>query len=144
MAPVAKRNGYSCHAYGKRAGTRKGEHVRRMASVSGLAQHEQADGIQFHHNLYYDVHASQIASRADVASAPSYKAQGPVDAAFSSFVPFTHFRPAFTAYPKLSTEIQEITGELMTGQETPAQGAAAYNKYLIATVGAKNVEAAPA
>ena len=95
-------------------------------------------------SLYYDIHASQIASRADVASAPTYKAQGHVAAAFSSFVPFTHFRPAFTAYPKLSTEIQEITGELMTGQATPAQGAAAYNKYLIATVGAKNVEAAPA
>ena len=94
-------------------------------------------------SLYYDIHASQIASRADVASAPTYKAQGHVAAAFSSFVPFTHFRPAFTAYPKLSTEIQEITGELMTGQATPAQGAAAYNKYLIATVGAKNVEAAP-
>jgi multiple sugar transport system substrate-binding protein len=95
-------------------------------------------------SLYYDINAGQIATRADVASAPTYKAQGPVDAAFSSFVPFTNFRPAFTAYPKLSTEIQEVTGEVMTGQETPAQGAAAYNKYLIATVGAKNVEAAPA
>ncbi len=94
-------------------------------------------------SLYYDIHAGQIATRADVAAAPSYKAQGHSAASFSSFVPFTHFRPAFTAYPKLSTEIQEITGEIMTGQETPAQGAAAYNKYLIATVGAKNVEAAP-
>ena len=59
-----------------------------------------------------------------------------ITAEFATFVPFTHFRPAFSAYPKLSTEIQEITGEVMTGQQTPAQGAAAYNKYLIATVGA--------
>ena len=44
---------------------------------------------------------------ADVASAPSYKAQGPLVATFSSFVPFTHFRPAFSDYPKLSTEIQD-------------------------------------
>jgi multiple sugar transport system substrate-binding protein len=94
-------------------------------------------------SLYYDIHASQVASRLDVASAPAYKAQGPITAAFAKFVPFTHFRPAFSAYPKLSTEIQEITGEVMTGQSTPAQGAAAYNKYLIATVGASNVEAAP-
>jgi len=94
-------------------------------------------------SLWYDIHASQIASRSDVASAPTYKAQGSITAQFSTFVPFTHFRPAFSAYPKLSTEIQEITGEVMTGQETPAQGAAAYNKYLIATVGASNVEAAP-
>jgi multiple sugar transport system substrate-binding protein len=94
-------------------------------------------------SLWYDIHASQIASRSDVASAPAYKAQGSITAEFSTFVPFTHFRPAFSAYPKLSTEIQEITGEVMTGQQTPAQGAAAYNKYLIATVGASNVEAAP-
>jgi multiple sugar transport system substrate-binding protein len=94
-------------------------------------------------SLWYDIHASQVASRDDVASAPAYKAQGPITAEFATFVPFTHFRPAFSAYPKLSTEIQEITGEVMTGQSTPAQGAAAYNKYLIATVGASNVEAAP-
>jgi len=86
-------------------------------------------------SLWYDIHASQVASRLDVASAPTYKAR-PITAQFATFVPFTHFRPAFSAYPKLSTEIQEITGEVMTGQETPAQGAAAYNKYLIATVGA--------
>ena len=95
-------------------------------------------------SLWYDIHGGQIASRSDVASAPSYKNQGPLVATFSSFVPFTHFRPAFAAYPKLSTEIQTITGQIMTGQQTPAQGVAAYNKYLIATVGASNVENAPA
>ena len=47
-----------------------------------------------------------------------------VDTAFSRFVPFTHFRPAFSAYPKLSNEIQVITGQVMTGQATPAQGVA--------------------
>ena len=45
-------------------------------------------------------------------------------------MPFTHFRPAFTVYPKLSNEIQVITGQVMTGQATPAQGVATYNKYL--------------
>ena len=54
---------------------------------------------------------------------------------FSSFVPFTHFRPAFTTYPKLSNEIQVITGQVMTGQATPAQGVANYNKYLVSLVG---------
>jgi multiple sugar transport system substrate-binding protein len=95
-------------------------------------------------SLTYDITGGQVASRQDVATAPAYKNQGPLVATFSSFVPFTHFRPAFAAYPKLSTEIQTITGQVMTGQETPAQGAAAYNKYLIATVGASNVENAPA
>ncbi len=94
-------------------------------------------------SLFYDVTGTQIAARADVANAPKYKAQGVGAATFSSFVPFTHFRPAFSAYPKLSTEIQEITGQVMSGQSTPAQGVAAYNKYLVTTVGAKNTEPAP-
>jgi multiple sugar transport system substrate-binding protein len=63
-------------------------------------------------SLWYDIHATQVASRLDVASAPAYKAQGAITAQFATFVPFTHFRPAFSAYPKLSTEIQEITGEV--------------------------------
>ncbi len=95
-------------------------------------------------SLYYDINASQIAARTDVANAPSYKAQGYGAATFSSFVPFTHFRPAFAAYPKLSTEIQLITGQVMTGQKTPAQAVAEYKQYLVQTVGAKNVENAPA
>ena len=84
-------------------------------------------------SLFYDIGAGQIATRADVASAPSYKASSASITAFSSFVPFTHFRPAYTAYPKLSNEIQVITGQVMTGQATPAQGVATYNKYLISS-----------
>jgi len=94
-------------------------------------------------SLAYDIGAGQIASRNDVASDPSYKDSNASISTMSSFVPFTHFRPAYTAYPKLSDEIQVITGQVMTGQATPAQGAATYNKYLIGLVGAKAVEAAP-
>jgi len=93
--------------------------------------------------LYYDINAGQIADRSDVSSAPSYSASNPSAAVFSSFVPFTHFRPAFSNYPKLSNEIQLITGQIMTGQITPAQGAANYNKYLVGVVGKANTEAAP-
>jgi multiple sugar transport system substrate-binding protein len=93
--------------------------------------------------LFYDIGAGQIATRADVASAPSYKASNASITAFSSFVPFTHFRPAYTAYPKLSNEIQVITGQVMTGQATPAQGVATYNKYLASLVPAKSIEPAP-
>jgi multiple sugar transport system substrate-binding protein len=94
-------------------------------------------------SLFYDIGAGQIATRADVASAPSYKASSASITAFSSFVPFTHFRPAYTDYPKLSNEIQVITGQVMTGQATPAQGVATYNKYLISLVGSSKVEPAP-
>jgi multiple sugar transport system substrate-binding protein len=94
-------------------------------------------------SLFYDIGAGQIATRADVASAPSYKSSSASITAFSSFVPFTHFRPAYTAYPKLSNEIQVVTGQVMTGQATPAQGVASYNKYLVSLVGAGKAEPAP-
>jgi multiple sugar transport system substrate-binding protein len=99
--------------------------------------------LDYQNSLFYDIGAGQIASRADVAATPSYKDANASVSTFSSFVPFTHFRPAFSDYPKLSNEIQLITGQVMTGQATPAQGAASYNKYLVSVVGKSATEAAP-
>jgi multiple sugar transport system substrate-binding protein len=99
--------------------------------------------LDYQNALFYDIGAGQIATRADVAAASSYKSSNASITAFSSFVPFTHFRPAYTAYPKLSNEIQVITGQVMTGQDTPAAGVATYNKYLISLVGASKAESAP-
>lgn len=99
--------------------------------------------LDYQNSLFYDNGAGQIASREDVAATPSYKSANAAVSTFSSFVPFTHFRPAFSDYPKLSNEIQLITGQVMTGQATPAQGAASYNKYLVGVVGKAATEAAP-
>ena len=93
--------------------------------------------------LYYDIGAGQTADRSDIASNATYTSSVPESAVFSSFVPFTHFRPAFANYPKLSDEIQLITGQIMTGQITPAAGVAEYNKYLVSLVGASATEPAP-
>jgi multiple sugar transport system substrate-binding protein len=99
--------------------------------------------LDYQNSLFYDIGAGQIATRADVAASPSYKASNASITAFSSFVPFTHFRPAFSVYPKLSNEIQVVTGQVMTGQATPAQGVATYNKYLASTVSKSGIQAAP-
>ena len=99
--------------------------------------------LDYKNALAYDIGAGQIAARADVAATPAYKASNASITAFSSFVPFTHFRPAYTVYPKLSNEIQVITGQVMTGQQTPAQGVAAYNKYLASVASKSQIEAAP-
>ena len=98
--------------------------------------------LDYQNSLFYDIGAGQVATRADVATTPSYKNANASVSAFSSYVPFTHFRPAFTDYPKLSNEIQLITGQIMTGQATPAQGAASYNKYLVGLVGKSATEPA--
>jgi multiple sugar transport system substrate-binding protein len=99
--------------------------------------------LDYQNSLFYDVGARQIPARADVAAAPVYKSSNASVTAFSSLVPFTHFRPAYAAYPKLSNVIQVITGQVITGQATPAQGAAMYNEFLISLVGPSKVEAAP-
>ena len=99
--------------------------------------------LDYQNSLFYDVGAGEIATRADVAASTAYKGSGPSVAAFSSFVPFTHFRPAYADYPKLSNVVQVVTGQVITGQATPAQAAATYNEYLVSLVGPSNVEAAP-
>jgi multiple sugar transport system substrate-binding protein len=120
-----------------------------LLSVGSHAANKQmafnfiALALDYQNSLFYDIGAGQIATRADVAATPAYKNANASVSAFSSYVPFTHFRPAFTDYPKLSNEIQLITGQIMTGQVTPAQGATAYNKYLVSLVGKAATEAAP-
>jgi len=93
--------------------------------------------------LNFDITGGGIPVRKDVATDPAYLKANAAFGVMSSFVPFTHFRPAYSAYPKLSNEIQLVTGQVMTGQATPAQAAATYNKYLSGLVGSKNTESAP-
>jgi multiple sugar transport system substrate-binding protein len=120
-----------------------------LLSVGSHAANKQmafnyiADALNYKNSLYYSINGGQIAVRSDVAAAPSYKKSNASIATMSSFVTFTHYRPAYSVYPKLSDEIQVITGQVLTGQLTPSAGAAEYNKYLVATVGASNTEPAP-
>jgi multiple sugar transport system substrate-binding protein len=74
----------------------------------------------------YDMTASQIAMRKDVADDPTYKSSDPTIPFFTSLVQYTHFRPAYTAYPKISNEIQVAMESVMTGQSSVA---ASLNQY---------------
>ncbi len=123
VAPMPTQNGQGAGHVSMSGGwlLSVGSHATNKQMAVQLHNHRPG---QDQNSLFYDIDAGQIATRSDVASAPSYKASNASVAAFSSFVPFTHFRPAFTAYPKLSNEIQVITGQVMTGQITPAQGVA--------------------
>ena len=94
-------------------------------------------------SLNFDINGGQIPVRKDVATNPAYLNANAAFGVMSSFVPFTHFRPAYSSYPKLSNEIQLVTGQVMTGQATPAQAEATYNKYLSGLVGSKDTESAP-
>jgi multiple sugar transport system substrate-binding protein len=87
----------------------------------------------------YDIAASQIAERADVAADPAYLKSNPTLKFFTDLVQVTHFRPAYAEYPHVSDAIQVAMEAVMTGQMTPQQAAAAYNDQLKAAVGPDKV-----
>jgi multiple sugar transport system substrate-binding protein len=68
--------------------------------------------------LFYDNAASQIAERTDVADAPAYKSNDPFTPFFTSLVKYTHFRPAYSQYPKVSDAIQTAMEAVMTNQSS--------------------------
>jgi multiple sugar transport system substrate-binding protein len=90
----------------------------------------------------YDIAASQIAERADVAAEPSYVAANPSLKFFTDLVQVTHFRPAYADYPHISDAIQVAMESVMTGQQPPAQAASAYADQVKSAVGADKVTSA--
>jgi multiple sugar transport system substrate-binding protein len=88
----------------------------------------------------YDIAASQIAVRSDVAEDPVYVKSNPTFKFFSSLVPVTHYRPATTDYSRISNEITVAMEAVMTGQATPAEAAATYDDDLTGIVGADKTE----
>ncbi|MBG6239470.1 multiple sugar transport system substrate-binding protein [Mycetocola sp. CAN_C7] len=83
----------------------------------------------------YDVAASQIAVRSDVSEDPEYQEANPTFGFFSEIVEVTNFRPATSDYGKISNEITVAMEAVMTGQQSPADAAATYDKAVVGIVG---------
>ncbi|MET9498610.1 extracellular solute-binding protein [Streptomyces sp. NPDC006552] len=73
---------------------------------------------------------SGIAVRKDVAADPAYVQAQPGIKFFTDLVATTHYRPAYPAYPKVSTAIQEAMESVTTGDASVAKAAAAYDEQL--------------
>ncbi|MEU7060109.1 extracellular solute-binding protein [Streptomyces sp. NPDC046197] len=69
---------------------------------------------------------SGIAVRKDVAADPSYIKAQPGIKFFTDLVASTHYRPAYPAYPKVSTAIQEAMEGVTTGDRSVDQAASGY------------------
>jgi multiple sugar transport system substrate-binding protein len=91
-------------------------------------------------SLAYDIAASQIAERADVAADPAYLNSNPTLKFFTDLVAVTHFRPAYAAYPHVSDAIQVAMESVMTGQMSPQQASTAYVEQVKSAVGADKVK----
>ncbi|MFC9559490.1 extracellular solute-binding protein [Agromyces sp. NPDC056965] len=90
----------------------------------------------------YDIAASQIAVRSDVSEDPDYQAANPTFGFFSDIVAVTNFRPATSDYGKISSEITIAMEAVMTGQQSPADAAAAYDEAVVGIVGEENTTGA--
>ncbi|MGW6058731.1 extracellular solute-binding protein [Streptomyces sp. NPDC055189] len=71
---------------------------------------------------------SGIAVRKDVAADPAYLKAQPGLKFFTDLVPSTHYRPAYPAYPKVSTAVQEAMEKVTTGDGSVADAASGYDE----------------
>jgi multiple sugar transport system substrate-binding protein len=85
--------------------------------------------------LWYAVNNAQIAVRTDVAEDPEYLESNPFVGAVTDAVSVTHFRPANSDYPQISVAAQQATEAVITGQQSPAEAAAAYDDAVRQIVG---------
>ncbi|MCO7203501.1 extracellular solute-binding protein [Microbacterium sp. CnD16-F] len=85
--------------------------------------------------LWYAINNAQIAVRSDVAEDPTYLEANPFVGAVTDAVSVTHFRPANSDYPKISVAAQQATEAVITGQQSPAEAAAAYDDAVREIVG---------
>ncbi|MGP4050553.1 extracellular solute-binding protein [Streptomyces sp. 2A115] len=73
---------------------------------------------------------SGIAVRTDVAEDPEYVKAQPGIKFFTDLVSITHYRPAYPAYPKVSTAIQEAMEGVTTGDSSVEEAASRYDEEL--------------
>ncbi|MFD8572719.1 extracellular solute-binding protein [Streptomyces sp. NPDC059639] len=73
---------------------------------------------------------SGIAVRKDVAADPAYVKAQPGIKFFTDLVASTHYRPAYPAYPKVSTSIQEAMESVTTGDASVDKAASTYDEQL--------------
>lgn len=73
---------------------------------------------------------SGIAVRKDVAADPAYVEAQPGIKFFTDLVASTHYRPAYPAYPKVSTAVQEAMEGVTTGDSSVAEAASGYDEEL--------------
>lgn len=131
------------HADAERRGAGRDQHVGRLAALGrAKSKNPQAawdfisTALNKENTLAYDTSASQIAERKDVSSDPAYLESDPFAKTFTDLVQYTHFRPAYSKYPRVSDAIQQTMETVMTGQAPVDQALAQYQKTVTAVVGA--------
>ena len=90
----------------------------------------------------FDQLVGNIGPRKDEVTVPAYNSI-PLNSLFTSFLAFTHFRPGFPAYPKISNQIDLAMENVMTGT-SPKDAMSGFVDAVRGIAGATNVEMRPA
>lgn len=85
-------------------------------------------------NLSLLLKENNLSPRKDVAEDPQYQAI-PMFKEASAFLKNTHFRPSVDKYPSVSTQIQSLVEDVVTGRLTPEQAAEQYEANVTKIVG---------
>ncbi|WP_067929237.1 extracellular solute-binding protein [Alicyclobacillus shizuokensis] len=90
---------------------------------------------------WYDVHQGNLSPREDIAADSKYQnAPGQFFKVATSFEKFTHFRPANSQYPSVSTQIQTAVESVATGSATPEAAMQQYAANVARIVGQSHTE----
>lgn len=94
-----------------------------------------ATALNEQNSTLFDTGASQIAVRKDVAVDPKYVSSDPTTKFFTSLVQYTHYRPAYAAYPRISDALQTAMEAVMTGQSSVSSALTQYSGTVQGLVG---------
>jgi multiple sugar transport system substrate-binding protein len=86
----------------------------------------------------YDVQDGQVTPRQDIVNVSAYH-NAPLNPFYTSLVAFSQFRPAFTAYPKISLQIDTAMQHVMSGQ-SPSDAMSSFSQAVVGIASASNVE----
>ncbi|ASU84786.1 sugar ABC transporter substrate-binding protein [Nocardiopsis gilva YIM 90087] len=86
----------------------------------------------------FAIEGAQIPVREDVAESEEFRTYKPISEEAADLVDVTHFRPAYSEYPRISLAIQEATEAVMLGDATPTEAARAYDEKVEEIVGSDN------
>jgi len=113
-----------------------------MLAISNKSLHKKLalDFIEFamdkQNLLRYTEEVRNLATRKDVAASKKYPASLKLA---TSFLEFTHFRPANESYPMVSAQIQNMVESVATGQSTPMEAMTTYAAALQRVLGSKKI-----
>jgi multiple sugar transport system substrate-binding protein len=94
-------------------------------------------------SLFYYVKAVQVSVRRDVTDEPDYLKINPTQRFWTSLVDVTQYRPAFSAYPKISNQIQAATEAVITGLSEPDKATKDLADQMKQIAGTDKVEGTP-